>query len=122
MFYLWSQVAFQRVVFQIPRSYYFIWIHLVLKDHCECVKKTAEGVMFLTLYIDGILLTRNNMEIIKTTKWLSSILKVKDMVEAKCVLGIEITRTFSKKLLGLSYEAYINKILGCFLTHYSNHM
>ena len=41
------------------------------------------------------------------------------MDEARYVLGIEITRNRSKKLLGLSQEAYINKILERFRMHYS---
>jgi len=36
---------------------------------------------------------------------------MKDMGEARYVLGVEITRNRFKKLLGLSQEAYINKIL-----------
>ena len=59
--------------------------------------------MFLTLYVDGILLAGNNMEMIKTSKqWLSSIFKMKGMGETSYVLGMEITRNHSKKVLGLS--------------------
>jgi len=44
------------------------------EEHCVYVKKTAEGVMFLTLYVDDILLAGNKMEMMKTTKqWLSSV-------------------------------------------------
>jgi len=39
---------------------------------------------------------------------------MKDMGEARYVLGVEITWNRFKKLLGLSQEAYINKILECF--------
>jgi len=35
---------------------------------------------------------------------------MKDMGEARYVLGVEIIRNRSKKLFGLSQEAYINKI------------
>jgi len=62
---------------------------MVSEDHCVYVKKTTKGIMFLTLYIDDILLARNNMEMIQTTKeWLSSVLKMKDMGVARYVLGI----------------------------------
>jgi len=44
---------------------------------------------------------------------------MKDRGEVRYVLGVEITRDFSKKLLGLSQEAYIDKILECFRMHYS---
>jgi len=68
--------------------------------------------MFLTLYVDDILLVENNMEMIQTTKqWLSSVFEMKDMGEARYVPCIEITQNRPKRLLGLSQEAYINKIL-----------
>ena len=41
------------------------------------------------------------------------------MGEARYVLGVEITRNRSKKLLGLCQEAYINKILERLRMHYS---
>ena len=41
------------------------------------------------------------------------------MGEARYLLGVEIFRNRSKKLLGLSQEAYINKILERFQMHYS---
>jgi len=44
------------------------------------VKKTIKGITFLTLYVDDIVLVGKNMKMIQTTKkWLSSILKMKDM-------------------------------------------
>ena len=41
------------------------------------------------------------------------------MGEARYVLGVEIFRNRAKKLLDLSQEAYINKILERFRMHYS---
>jgi len=65
---------------------------MVSEDHCVYVKKTTKAIMFLTLYIDDILLAGNNMEMIQTTKqWLSSVFEMKDMGEARYVLGVEIT-------------------------------
>jgi len=50
--------------------------YMVSEDHYVYVKKTTKGIIFLTLYVDDILLDGNNMEMIQTTKeWLSSILK-----------------------------------------------
>ena len=49
---------------------------------------------------------------IKTTKQLLfSVFEMKDMGEVKHVLGVKIIRNQSMKVLHLSYEAYINKIL-----------
>ena len=82
------------------------------------VKKATEGIMFLTLYVDDILLARNNMEMIQTAKkWLSSVFEMKDMGEARYVLGVEISRNRSKKLPGVSQGVYINKILERFWMH-----
>ena len=45
---------------------------MISEDHCVYVKKTTEGIMFLTLYVDDMLLAGNNMEMIQSTKqWLS---------------------------------------------------
>ena len=76
---------------------------MVSKDHYMYVKKTIKGIMFLTLYIDDILLAENNMEMIHTAKqWLSSVFEMKDMGEAMYVPDVEITQNHSKRLLGLS--------------------
>jgi len=75
---------------------------MVLEDHCVYVKKIIEGIMFLTLHADDILMTGNDMEMIKTTKlWLSSIFEMKYMGKVWYILSIEMTRNRSKKLLGL---------------------
>ena len=68
--------------------------------------------MFLTLCVNDILFAGNNMGMIQTSKeWLSSIFEMQDMDEARYVLGVEIIQNRAKKLLGLSQEAYINKVL-----------
>jgi len=65
---------------------------MVLEDHCVYVKKAIEQITFFTLYVDDILLDGNNMEMIQTTKkWLSLVFEVKDMGEARYVLGVEIS-------------------------------
>ena len=52
------------------------------------------------------------MEMIETTKeWLFTIFEMKDMGEVRYILGIEIIRNCYENLLGLSQEAYINKVL-----------
>ena len=86
------------------------------------VQKTTCGITFLTLYVDDILLARNNMKMIQITKWLSSVFKMKDLGEVSYVLGLKITRNRPKKLFALSQEAHINKILECFQMHYSKPM
>ncbi|KAL0284949.1 UNVERIFIED_CONTAM: Retrovirus-related Pol polyprotein from transposon TNT 1-94 [Sesamum angustifolium] len=54
----------------------------------------------------------NNMEmIVATQKWLSSTFEMKDMGEAEYILGVKIHRDRSKKLLSLSQETYIKRII-----------
>jgi len=56
--------------------------------------------MFITLYIDGILLAGNNLKMIEAIKkWLSSIFEMKDIGEARYVLLVEIIKNHPKKLL-----------------------
>ena len=43
--------------------------------------------------------------------WLSSVFEMKDMGEAAYILGVKISRNRSKKLLSLSQETYIKKVL-----------
>ena len=69
----------------------------------------------MSLYVDDILLAGNDKEFIKTIKeWLSSTFEKKDMGEASFVLGVKILRDRSTKLLGLSQETYIRKVLEWF--------
>ena len=78
--------------------------------------------MFLTLYVNDILLVGNNLEMINATKQWSSIFEIKDMGEARYVLGVEIVRNRPKKLLGICQEAYIKRVLERFRMHHSKHV
>jgi hypothetical protein len=76
------------------------------------LKHSNNSFIILTLYVDDILIARNNKEMIDTTKrWLSSNFDMKDMSEASYVLGVKIIRDRAKRLLGLTQETYIKKML-----------
>ena len=93
---------------------------MVSEDHCVYVKKTTKEIMFLTLYVDDILLAGNNLEVINTTKRrLSSAFEMKYMGEARYVLGVKIVRNRPKKLLGMCQKPYIKRALECFRMHHS---
>ena len=91
---------------------------MIEEDHCVYVKLSKGSFIILSLYIDDILLTDNDMEMIIATKGsLSSNFKMKDICEADYILGFKILKDRSKKLLGLSQQTYIKKVLECFQMH-----
>ena len=60
-------------------------------------------IVFLVLYVDDILLIRNDVAVLQGIKvWLSSQSFMKDLGEASFILGMKIYRDRSKRLLGLS--------------------
>ena len=82
------------------------------EDHCVYLKRSNSGFVILSLYVDDILLAGNSKEMIDTAKrWLSSNFEMKDMGEASYVLGVKIVRDRAKRLLGLSQETYIKRML-----------
>ena len=60
-------------------------------------------VMFLVLYVDDILLIRNDARVMSSIKiWLSSQFDMKDLGEVNFILGIKLWQDRKNKLLGLS--------------------
>ena len=83
----------------------------------SCIYKWANGsvVVFFVLYVDDILLIRNDIPVLWGIKiWLSSQSSMKDLGEAFYILRMKIYRDRSKKLLGLSQSTYINTVLKWF--------
>jgi hypothetical protein len=84
---------------------------------CLCKFKNGRYI-FLILYVDDILLASSDVGLLlETKKFLSSKFNMKDHGEASFVLGIEIHRDRSKGVLGLSQNAYIEKVLKKFSMH-----
>ena len=60
-------------------------------------------VMFLVLYVDDIILIRNDAGVMSSVKvWLSSQFDMKDLGEANFILGIKLWQDHKNKMLGLS--------------------
>ena len=71
--------------------------------------------MFLVLYVNGILLIRNDISTLQNVKsWLGNCFSMKDLGEAAYILGIKIYRDRSRKLISLSESTYIDKVLNRF--------
>ena len=82
-----------------------------------CIYKWANGfvIIFLILYVEDILLIKNNIPILQGIKvWLSSQFSMKDLREAAYILGMKIYRDRSKRLLRLSQSTYVDTILKWF--------
>lgn len=79
------------------------------EDHCVYVKRFEDNFV---IYVDDILLARNSMEYIMTIKkWLSFKFDMKGMGEATYILGAKIHKDSLMKLIYMSQEPYIRKIL-----------
>ena len=85
---------------------------MIEEDHCVYIKRSKDKFVIFSLSVDDILIARNSKEYILEIKgWLSSKFEMKDMGEAAYILGVMISRDRSKKLVSLSQEHYIKKIL-----------
>ncbi|GKB11024.1 retrotransposon protein, putative, ty1-copia subclass [Tanacetum coccineum] len=81
-------------------------------EPCVYVKASGSYVTFLILYVDDILIMRNNIPMLQDVKsYLGRCFAMKDLGEVAYILGIKIYRDRSKRLIGLCQSAYIEKIL-----------
>jgi len=82
------------------------------EDHFVYLKLYNNSFIILSLYVDNILIAKNNKEMIDTIKrWLSSKFEMKDMAEANYVFDVKIIRDRAKRLLGVTQETFIKKML-----------
>ena len=89
---------------------------MITEDHYVYVKRSKKSLIMLSLYVDDILLAGNDKGLIVATKeWLSFNFEMKDMGKAEYILGVKIYRDRSKRLLCLSQQTYIKKVLERFL-------
>jgi hypothetical protein len=90
------------------------------EDNCIYAKFKNRKFIFLILYVDDILLTSSDIDLLlETKKFLSSKFDMKDLGEASFVLGIGIHRDRNKRVLGLSQKAYLEKVLKKYGMHAS---
>ena len=72
-------------------------------------------VVFLILYVDDILLIRNDIGTLSSVKvWLSGLFNMKDLGETCHIFWIKLLRDRQKRMLGLSQASYIDQILAKF--------
>ena len=76
---------------------------MIDEDHCVYIKKHKDKYALLSLYVDDILIARNDLEFVQTIKRsLSSTFEMKDMEYASYILGVKIYRSRSNRLVALS--------------------
>ena len=111
-FDLWPEAIIQTVEFTFPQSCNFLWLHSDSRGSLCIYKRSEKFFVILSLYVDDILLAGNDKEYLLSIKeWLSSNFEMKDMGEAEFILNVKIQRDRSKRLLSLSQESYVEKVL-----------
>jgi len=81
-------------------------------DHCVYFKLIGDCVIYLVLYVDDMLLVRNDKEIIQDLKThLSSKFNMKDLGAENYIFGMEIKRDRTKRKLWLNQRKYVKTIL-----------
>ncbi|GJW04796.1 retrotransposon protein, putative, ty1-copia subclass [Tanacetum coccineum] len=74
-------------------------------------KASGSNVTFLILYVDDIIIMGNPISSLQSVKtYLGKCFAMKDLGEETFILGIKIYRDRSKRLIGLSQSAYMDKI------------
>jgi len=86
---------------------------MIIKDnHCMYVKRYNKGFFIVSLYINDILIARNDKEMIVIKKLLLfSNFEMKDVDKANYVIDTKIIRDQPERFLGLSQKTYMKKIL-----------
>ena len=111
---------------QSPRQWYKRFDSFMLSngfersqyDSCVYIKFVDGSPIYLLLYVDDMLIAAKSKKEITTLKaQLSSEFEMKDLGAAKKILGMEIKRDRNSRLLFLSQQNYIKKVLHYFNMH-----
>ncbi|GMI75420.1 cysteine-rich RLK (RECEPTOR-like protein kinase) 8 [Hibiscus trionum] len=85
-------------------------------DHCVYLRKLQDGsFIYLLLYVDDMLIaSKSQQEIDNLKAQLNQEFEMKDLGEAKKILGMEISRDRRRGKLCLTQKQYLKKVLQCF--------
>lgn len=85
-------------------------------DYCVYYKLVKTDIyIYLLLYVDDMLVACKFMDKIKALKQLlNSEFDMKDLGQAKKILGMEIRRNMEKRIMFLTQRKYLEKLLGNF--------
>ena len=80
-------------------------------EHLVYDKQVRDHFIYITLYVNAMLLVGNNMDLIKEVKQqLYSKFDMKDIGPKHFILGMEIKRDRENKRLWLSQQKYIERV------------
>ena len=81
-------------------------------DPCVYTHGSGVTLVFLTLYVDGILIIGKDPTLVgQKKKELKERLEMTDLVEISRILGMEVTRHFDEGTLVITQTAYVDSIL-----------
>ena len=83
-------------------------------EPCVYMKVSWSSRAFIVLYVDDILIIGNDKTMLESVKQWLSCFSMKDLGEAQYILGIKICRDRPSRLIGLSQDTYIDKVLSSF--------
>lgn len=105
---------------QSPRQWYFKMHQFLLQigltsspnDPCLYIRHSSIGILLIALYVDDLLIAGSSPSEVKSVKdKLSHRFEMKDMGEAKVILGIEISRDRSTRRLFINQSEYTRNLL-----------
>ena len=109
---------------QSPRQWYLRFDEFMLRnknvrrnyDSCVYVKWVQKGLeVFLLLYVDNMLIASKDKKEIQKLKWqLGSEFEMKDLGQAKKILGMEIIRDREQGMLFVTQCGYLCKVVAKF--------
>ena len=84
-------------------------------DHCLYFKHVHDSPIFLVLYVDDMLIASPNSHLISDLqKQLCNVFEMKDLGNAKQILGMNISRNREKSSILLNQKSYILSVLKFF--------
>ena len=81
-------------------------------DPCAYARRLTEGIEVIAVWVDNLLLFASNESLMKKIKFkLESIFDITDLGEPAKIIGIEINRDHTKRMITISQKQYIESIL-----------
>lgn len=97
---------------KIDHTFLSLGFRRLESDHCIYVYHISNIVMYIALYVDDLLIFSNNTPMMKSVKSkLSELYHMKDLGEAKYILGMQISRDRSNSTISLRQTAYIESLV-----------